>query len=63
MKDDAESAFGVGPRDGAFTITHHVAGATFEAVFIIEQDAAIAGGDEQICRTGHNAFAGRAAPA
>ena len=38
------AALGVRPGDRAFAIADHVTGAAFKALFVVEQDAAVAGG-------------------
>ena len=61
MEDDAESALGIRPRDSTLAIAHHVTGAAFETIFVIEQDAAVTGGNEKVGRTGNDTFARRTA--
>ncbi len=58
MEDDAESAFGIGPGNSTLAVADHVAGAAFEAIFIIEQDAPITGGNKEVGGTGDYALAG-----
>ena len=60
MEDDSETAFGVRPCDRSLTIADHVAGTAFEAVLVVEQDAAITRRNEKVRWTCHNALASRA---
>ncbi len=60
-EDNAVATFGVAPRDGARLIAHHVTRAAFEALLVVEQNAAIVGGHEQLGRTRPNARLGGAA--
>ena len=62
-EDDAVATFGVAPRDGACFVTHHVTGAAFEALFVVEQNTAIVGGHEQLRRARPNTRLGSAASA
>ncbi len=55
LEDHAVAAFGVAPRNGTRFVADHVTGATFEALLVIEQDAAIVGGHEKLRRTRPNA--------
>ena len=57
MEDDAVAAFGVGPGNGSCLIADEIARAALKAVFVVEQDAAIAGGDKKVCWARHNALA------
>ena len=56
MEDDAVAAFGVGPGDGSCLVADEIARATFKAVFIVEQDATVTGGNKKVCWASHNAF-------
>ena len=56
MEDDAVAAFGVGPGDGSRLVADEIARAALKAVFVVEQDAAVAGGDKKVCWARHNAF-------
>ena len=58
MEDDAVAAFGVGPGDGSCFIADEIARAALKAVFVVEQDAAVAGGDKKVCWARHNTFTG-----
>ena len=56
----AMATLGVAPRDRTFTVAHEVAGAALEALLVVEHDAAVAGGYEQVRRAGDHALAGAA---
>lgn len=60
-ENDAVAAFGVAPGDRTRFIANHVAGAAFETLLIVEQDAAIIGGHEQFCGARPHAGLGGAA--
>jgi hypothetical protein len=60
LEDHAVATLGVAPRYGARFVANHVTGAAFEALLVIEQDAAIVGGYEQLCRTRPHACLGSA---
>src|SRR5437588_11751842 len=47
---DAGPTVGVGPGDRALLVAHLIAGAAFEALLVVEQDAALGGGHEQVRR-------------
>ena len=47
MEDDAVAAFGVGPGNGSRLVADEIARAALKAVFVVEQDAAVAGGDKR----------------
>ena len=49
-ENDAVAAFGIAPRDGTFVVAHHVTSAALEALLVIEQDAPVVGGHEQLRR-------------
>ena len=53
--------FGVGPRNCSGRVTDHVAGAAFEALFVVEKNATIVGSYEQFRRAGRDTRFGRAA--
>ena len=55
------SALGVAPSDGTCFVAHHVAGAAFEALLVVEQDAAVVGGYKQLGRARPHARLGGAA--
>lgn len=57
------SAFGVAPRQGAFGVADHVAGAALKALLVVEQDSAVAGGNEKFCGARDHTRFGRAASA
>ena len=57
MEDDAVAAFGVGPGDGSGLIADEIARAALKAVFVVEQNTAVAGGDKKVCWARHNALA------
>ena len=56
MEDDAVAAFGVGPGDGSRLVADEIARAALKAVFVVEQDAAVAGGDKKVCGASDNTF-------
>ena len=56
MEDDAVAAFRVGPGDGSRLVADEIARAALKAVFVVEQDAAVAGGDKKVCGARHNTF-------
>src|SRR4051812_20986009 len=58
--DDALAAVGVGPFDGALGVAHQVAGAALEALLVVEEDAPVAGGHEEVGRARGDAGLGRA---
>jgi len=57
MEDDAVAAFGVGPGDSAFFVADEITRAAFEAVFVVKQNATVAGGNKKVCWACHNALA------
>ena len=56
MEDDAVAAFGVGPGDGSGLIADEITRAAFEAVFVVKQNATVAGGNKKVCWACHNAL-------
>jgi hypothetical protein len=58
-EDDAVAALGIAPRYGARFVTHQVTGAALETLLVIEQDAAIVGGHEQLGRARPHTSLGR----
>ena len=56
MEDDAVAAFGVGPGNGSRLVADEVARSALKAVFVVEQNAAIARGDKKVCWARHNTF-------
>jgi len=56
MEDDAVAAFRVGPGDGSRFIADEVARSALKAVFVVEQNAAIASGNKKVCWARHNAL-------
>ena len=60
-EDDTVAALGVAPSDGARLVANHVAGAAFEALLVVEQDAAVVGGHKQLGRARPHARLGGAA--
>jgi hypothetical protein len=60
LEDHAVAALGVTPGDGARFVANHVTGAAFEALLVVEQDAAVVGGHEKLRRTRPNACLGGA---
>jgi hypothetical protein len=61
LEDHAVSTFGVAPSYGARLVTDHVAGAAFEALLVVEQNATVVGGHKQLCRARPYASLGGAA--
>ncbi len=62
-KHHAVPTFGVTPRKCSFAVADHVTRSAFEALFVIEQNAAIVGGHKQFCRARNHARFGRATAA
>ena len=60
-EDHAVATFGVAPRDGPRFVTHQITGAALETLLVIEQDAAVVGGHEQLGRARPHTRLGRAA--
>src|SRR5450755_1945435 len=56
--DDAVATERIVPGDGAFLVADHVAGAALEAFFVVEQNAALRGRDEESGRTRRHALSG-----
>ena len=56
MEDDAVAAFGVGPGNGSRLVADEIARTALKAVFVVEQNAAVAGGNKKVCWARHNAF-------
>ena len=56
MEDDAVAAFGVGPGNGSRLVADEIARTALKAVFVVEQNAAVAGGNKKVCRARHNAL-------
>ena len=56
MEDNAVAAFGVGPGNGAFFVADEITRTTFEAVFVVKQNATIAGWNKKICGASHDTF-------
>src|SRR5579875_1008405 len=57
---DAGAAFRVVPGDGALLVADEVARAALEALLVVEQDAPVRGGHEELGRAGRDALARRA---
>tara|TARA_Y100000385_G_scaffold289812_1_gene360478 strand:+ start:5067 stop:5294 length:228 start_codon:yes stop_codon:yes gene_type:complete len=51
------ATFGIAPGDGTFLVAHEVTRATFEALLVVEENAAIARRDEELGRAGNDALA------
>ena len=58
MEDDAKAAFGIGPGNCSCFVADEITRAALEAIFIVKQNAAIAGWYKEICRASHDAFTG-----
>ena len=58
MEDDAVAAFGVGPGDGSCFIADEIARAALKAVFVVEQNATVTGGNKKVCWARHDTFTG-----
>ena len=56
MEDDAVAAFRVGPGNGSRLVADEIARAALKAVFVVEQNAAVARGNKKVCRARHNAL-------
>jgi hypothetical protein len=56
MEDDAVAAFGVGPGNGSRLVADEIARAALKAVFVVEQNAAVARGDKKVCGASNNTF-------
>jgi hypothetical protein len=54
-EDDAMATFGIAPRDSSRFVADHVTGAALETLLVVEQDAAVVGGYEQLRWTSPNA--------
>src|SRR5664279_5663593 len=63
VEDDAVAAVGVGPGDGTLVVADHVAGPTLETLLVVEEDAAVGRGREEVGRAGRDAAPGGARPA
>src|ERR1019366_350731 len=63
VEDDAVAAIGVGPGDGTLVVADHVAGPTLETLLVVEEDAAVGRGSEEVGRAGRDAAPGGARPA
>ena len=57
MEDDAVAAFRVGPGNGSRLVADEIARTALKAVFVVEQNAAVAGGNKKVCWACHNALA------
>ena len=56
MEDDAVAAFGVGPGDCAGFVADEIARSAFKTVFVVEQNATIAGWNKKVCGASHDTF-------
>ena len=56
MEDDAKAAFGIGPGNCSCFVADEITRAALKAVFVVEQNAAVAGGNKKVCWARHNAF-------
>src|ERR1019366_2804011 len=60
---DAVTAVGISPGDGPLTVAHLIARAALETLLVVEQDAAVGGGNEQRGRACVHTVLGRAGAA
>ena len=58
MEDDAKAAFGIGPGNCSCFVADEITRAALKAVFIVKQNAAIAGWYKEICRACDDTFTG-----
>ena len=56
MEDDAVAAFGVGPGNGSRLVADEIARTALKAVFVVEQNAAVARGNKKVCWASDNTF-------